>query len=198
VLYFGKHKGATLEEVGATAEGLLYLDWLLVNLPDLSNRDRDAIESYLNHPAVADTINAALGIPRPAREPETDRSVPPWVGGDDRPRPPTDSELFTRSCDHILPFGKYKGLPIRKAAEDDEGLLYLDYMMGLPELGPETRDAIARYLNHPVIAPRVNAAIEKEAAERRRRRSQPDGPGEPQEAPGEAITSPPGDWTYWV
>jgi uncharacterized protein (DUF3820 family) len=60
VMPFGKHQGRTLARIGATDDGLRYLDWLRgegIRSAALSA----AVETYLGHPAVARQLDAAIG-----------------------------------------------------------------------------------------------------------------------------------------
>lgn len=53
-----------------------------------------------------------------------------------------------------MPIGKYKGWPLDHIAEDDEGLLYLDWLRGWIEgkdFG-ELHEALRVYLDDPTIA----------------------------------------------
>jgi uncharacterized protein (DUF3820 family) len=82
VMPFGKYAGKTLARIGASNEGLKYLDWLIgakrrdTDVPagaeGMKRREtddlivqpgplRDAIETYLRHPGVSMSLNALLG-----------------------------------------------------------------------------------------------------------------------------------------
>lgn len=56
----GKYKGKTLARVGSNNEGLRYLDWL-VGQGWVNGRLREALDIYLKHPAVALSLQAAIG-----------------------------------------------------------------------------------------------------------------------------------------
>lgn len=64
VMPFGKYQGKTLARIGSNDEGLKYLDWLRdegiripgIRIPAL----REAVATYLDHPAVARQLDAAL------------------------------------------------------------------------------------------------------------------------------------------
>jgi hypothetical protein len=59
VIPFGKHEGKTIARIGASKEGLLYLDWLIgqkwLKEPLLS-----ALNDYLSHPAISHQIASYL------------------------------------------------------------------------------------------------------------------------------------------
>lgn len=59
VLPFGKHKGDTVARVGASKEGLLYLDWL-VGQPWLNERTQGVLKTYLSHPAISRQLDSHL------------------------------------------------------------------------------------------------------------------------------------------
>ena len=58
-LFFGKYKGRTLDDIAASDEGLLYLDWLrgqrwFEGIP------REAVEAYLRDITIQNEIVAAM------------------------------------------------------------------------------------------------------------------------------------------
>jgi len=55
----GKHKGRTISRVGASAEGLRDLDWL-VGQTWVYGEFRAALETYLTHPAIKRELEAAI------------------------------------------------------------------------------------------------------------------------------------------
>jgi uncharacterized protein (DUF3820 family) len=59
VMPLGKHKGTTLARIGASNEGLLYLDWL-VGQEWVNGRLRESLETYLGHPAIAQQLESCL------------------------------------------------------------------------------------------------------------------------------------------
>lgn len=56
------------------------------------------------------------------------------------------------------PFGKYRGQSIDDIAADDEGLLYLDWLIGQTVYG-RFGEALKVYLAEPAIAKEVESAI---------------------------------------
>jgi len=63
------------------------------------------------------------------------------------------------SEDFIIPFGKYKG---KKLGEIDD-LPYLDWMVGLDDLYPDTKAALESYLAQPEIARELDKLLDKES-----------------------------------
>ncbi len=51
-----------------------------------------------------------------------------------------------------MPFGKYKGRTLREIADTDEGLKYLDWLLGGEiDLRPATREALEEFVALPHI-----------------------------------------------
>lgn len=59
VMPLGKYKGETLARIGASREGLLYLDWL-IGQGWLDKRLADALHAYLQHPAMGQQLDTYL------------------------------------------------------------------------------------------------------------------------------------------
>ena len=60
VLPFGKFKGQTIDKVAETDEGLRYLDWMR-GLGDLRPPHREALDAYLNDPAISEDLAKIVG-----------------------------------------------------------------------------------------------------------------------------------------
>ncbi len=65
-LYFGKYRGRTLDDIGSTDDGLLYLDWLLSRHDPtnfygrLDSGTLESLTAYLGDPTIAKELDAAL------------------------------------------------------------------------------------------------------------------------------------------
>ena len=59
VMPFGKYEGKTLARIGASREGLLYLDWLIGHAW-VRGELKGALDTYLGHPAIAQQVSAYL------------------------------------------------------------------------------------------------------------------------------------------
>ena len=55
----GKHKGSTLARIGANAEGLKYLDWL-IGQDWVNGKLKEALGVYLKHPAISMQLDAVI------------------------------------------------------------------------------------------------------------------------------------------
>ena len=62
-----------------------------------------------------------------------------------------------------IPFGKYKGQSIERIAESDEGLLYLDWLVGQSWLKAELRRELESYLGQPTIRAEVQKLVEEKS-----------------------------------
>jgi hypothetical protein len=69
---------------------------------------------------------------------------------------------FTESCVVVVPFGKHKGKTIARIGSNDEGLIYLDWLIGQPWLKEPLKSHLRRYLTHPSIARTLDVAIEED------------------------------------
>lgn len=54
---FGKYKGMTLDQIAATNEGLLYLDWAA---DEFDGRAGEAISEYLSDPTIQQELRRLL------------------------------------------------------------------------------------------------------------------------------------------
>lgn len=61
-----------------------------------------------------------------------------------------------------IPFGKYKGRSIDQIAESDEGLLYLDWLIGQEWLKAELRRDLQAYLDQPTIKAEVKRLLDEQ------------------------------------
>lgn len=59
VMPLGQHQGKTLARVGANADGLRYLDWL-VGRAWVDGPLKAALETDLSHPAISRQLDAAI------------------------------------------------------------------------------------------------------------------------------------------
>jgi hypothetical protein len=70
---------------------------------------------------------------------------------------------FAEAKTVCIPFGKHAHETIAHVGSDDEGLLYLDHLVGLHWVNaqyPRFKRALECYLADPSIAPRLDAAIQ--------------------------------------
>lgn len=58
---------------------------------------------------------------------------------------------FKGAQEYILPFGKHVGKALDSIASTDEGLLYLDWLIGQDWVRGQTREALTAYLGDPAI-----------------------------------------------
>jgi uncharacterized protein (DUF3820 family) len=70
---------------------------------------------------------------------------------------PTAFQL-RRAANHRLHFGKYRGQTIDNIAETDEGLLYLDWLIGQSWVHEMTRIALEVYLTQSSIVREIDRA----------------------------------------
>ena len=63
---------------------------------------------------------------------------------------------FRAACGVVCPLGKHKGRTIDEIAEDDDGLRYLDWLVGQDWIYGQFKDALKTYLANPVIAQDLN------------------------------------------
>ncbi len=60
----------------------------------------------------------------------------------------------------VMPFGKYKGETLLEISESDEGLKYLDWLLGGDiDLRPGTREAIEEFVALPHIEREMERVI---------------------------------------
>jgi hypothetical protein len=67
---------------------------------------------------------------------------------------------FTTACGYVMPLGQHKGKTLARIGASEEGLRYLDWLVGQPWVHPNLDEALATYLKHPAIAMQLDAAIE--------------------------------------
>lgn len=58
---------------------------------------------------------------------------------------------FKEASNNIIPFGKYKGKTLDQIASSDEGLKYLDWLMGQTNLFGEFKESINIYMSDEII-----------------------------------------------
>jgi hypothetical protein len=88
----------------------------------------------------------------------------PAVEGFDASRPYTSR---VESCgNYAMRFGKYKDATLGQLADDDEALLYLDWLRSKEDFTGLSRDYVTIFLHQPAIAERLDAAIQAKRAER--------------------------------
>lgn len=59
---------------------------------------------------------------------------------------------FKEASEFKMPFGKFKGMSLDNISKDDEGLKYLDYLLGENWVNGKAKLAIEIYLSNPTIA----------------------------------------------
>ena len=65
---------------------------------------------------------------------------------------------FSQSQIFQMPFGKHRGKALDEIAQTDDGLLYLDWILG--ELGEgTTKENVSAYLGDPTIAADVKKLV---------------------------------------
>jgi uncharacterized protein (DUF3820 family) len=58
---------------------------------------------------------------------------------------------WKEAADVVMPFGKYKGRDLDDIAGSDEGLRYIDWLVGEDWLSGRLREAVEAYLSDPAI-----------------------------------------------
>lgn len=66
---------------------------------------------------------------------------------------------FKAAAATVLPFGKFKGRTLDQAAETDEGLRYLDWLVGQAWLKPGLKSALQAYLSDRGIKSDLDTSI---------------------------------------
>lgn len=66
VIQFGKNKGKTIDQVGESDDGLLYLDWL--SGIDLKPDFKIALDTYLSDPTIARDLDTLVSNGRKYRQ----------------------------------------------------------------------------------------------------------------------------------
>lgn len=67
---------------------------------------------------------------------------------------------FTAACSFVMPLGKHKGKTLTRIGNNDEGLLYLDWIVGQEWINGRLREALETYLKHPAVAMQVDALVQ--------------------------------------
>ncbi len=67
---------------------------------------------------------------------------------------------FTDACGYLMPLGQHKGKTIARVGSNDEGLTYLDWLIGQDWINGPLREAIETYLKHPAIAMKLDAILD--------------------------------------
>jgi hypothetical protein len=70
------------------------------------------------------------------------------------------NEAFTAACGFVMPLGQHKGKTLARIGNNDEGLRYLDWLVGQGWIHGPTRAALETYLKHPAVAMQVNRLVE--------------------------------------
>ncbi len=73
----------------------------------------------------------------------------------------SERQLFTDACGFVMPLGKYRGLTIARIGSSNEGLLYLDWLIGRKLKDGDLKDILEIYLSHPAISQKIDAIIEE-------------------------------------
>lgn len=68
---------------------------------------------------------------------------------------------WKEAATHPMPFGKYRGVKLDKIAETDEGLLYLDWLVGQPWVKGRLRLALGAYLADASIKTDLQAVLDR-------------------------------------
>ena len=66
---------------------------------------------------------------------------------------------FAQAQQFVMPLGKHKGKTLDDIASTDEGLKYLDWIVGEGFLWDRTEEAIKTYLADPAIQRDLNALV---------------------------------------
>jgi hypothetical protein len=63
--------------------------------------------------------------------------------------------------DYVMPFGRYTGSTLDEIASDHEGLLWLDWMVGQPDLRDPLKSILERYVKRPDVAREIEDALDR-------------------------------------
>lgn len=69
-------------------------------------------------------------------------------------------QRFTDACGFVMPLGKHKGQTLARIGSSDEGLKYLDWLIGQEWVNGPLKMALTTYLKHPAIGSQLDAAID--------------------------------------
>jgi uncharacterized protein (DUF3820 family) len=67
---------------------------------------------------------------------------------------------FTSACGFTMPLGKHEGSTLARIGSNDEGLKYLDWLVGQDWVNGPLREALETYLGHPAISRQLDAVLE--------------------------------------
>jgi hypothetical protein len=70
-----------------------------------------------------------------------------------------------------LKFSRFKDVPLGELAQDDEALLFFDWLRMKPDFTGIARDFVTVFLHRPEIAARLDAAITAKRANARNRQN---------------------------
>lgn len=70
---------------------------------------------------------------------------------------------FTSACAYVMPLGKHKGKTLARIGSNEEGLCYLDWLIGQDWVNGPLKDALTRYLSHPAIDRLVDEAVQEDS-----------------------------------
>jgi uncharacterized protein (DUF3820 family) len=70
------------------------------------------------------------------------------------------NQAFTDACGFIMPLGKFKGQTLARIGSSDEGLKYLDWLVGQSWLNSRLKVPLETYLKHPAMGSQVERIIE--------------------------------------
>jgi uncharacterized protein (DUF3820 family) len=68
----------------------------------------------------------------------------------------------TKAGRYVLPFGKYRGRTLDDIASTDEGLQYLDWLIGQPWISGLLEGKLLTYLADPAIRRELDRILEDE------------------------------------
>jgi hypothetical protein len=69
-------------------------------------------------------------------------------------------ENFTAACDYLMPLGQHKGKTLARIGANEEGLKYLDWLIGQEWVNGLLRANLEKYLGHPAISRQLDAVLE--------------------------------------
>lgn len=69
------------------------------------------------------------------------------------------NQAFTDACNFVMPLGKFKGQTLARIGSSDEGLKYLDWLIGQDWVNGRLKAALETYLEHPAMGSAVERAM---------------------------------------
>lgn len=66
---------------------------------------------------------------------------------------------FKEASKYRIPFGKFKGKTIDQVASSDDGLRYLDWLIGEGKLYGDLKDALETYMSDEVIQKEIERIV---------------------------------------